>query len=911
MKFKKLFTALLLSACLSQTATAIPAYPGVIKVRQADGTEISIRLRGDEWGHYTTTEDGFPLIFNKLTSNYEYAIISGQKLVSSNIVATDASMRDPKAMALLNTIDKTEVAKMALSENSATAAKGIKKVGGKPQKVLMNDFPHFGEQHSIVILVEFNDRSFSTVSNPKQYYTDMLNKEGFTYENGANGSARDFFIASSQGQFKPTFDVYGPVKIDYSQYDFGDGMQQGQANAGTILQTVVEKLDEEGAVNFAQYDHDGDGYVDNIYFYYAGYGSNDSGYSNVIWPHAFDMRQWGTYMKTKDGTGIGSYTCSNEIDGTNRRYPTGIGTFVHEFGHVLGFMDHYDTNSSYATYTPGYWDTMASGSYNNNCHTPPLYSAFECAELGWLELTELDNTAEGVNVLKPLADDYMAYKVNVDGKPNEYFILENRRRTSWDRFLQGEGMLVWHIDYNYDAWVNNTVNSISNHQRIDIVEAGNVQSNDYYEQETVPFPGSGNVSSHDFKDWSGTSAIYLDKIKKNGNNVEFIIKGSDQGLAAVADVNIDRVTYKSIECSWQAADKATEYVVSLKKVSTDNDGNEILIDIPAYNNLKITATNFEFDDLDYDTEYAVCVSSSIGTFKKKPTITKTATNSLPFNMTQVKNVQTSDLSPVSFTASWDALADAQGYKLYLMRNYYDGETISTAYDFTNEITGMPEGWLSSTNLLGTNDGFYGVASPSLRFTQKNKYLVMSNGGANITNVKFWMRAQQPGKGSKLEVYIENGDEWKLADEITLTSGNGEVYNIEVDPTTAVKLQYNRRSSGILYIDDVEVSGNQQRDFPVVNGKETKDTGMTFDALDSNAYYTLTVSGISNGIESLKSDPVQVKTLNGTDGIKGATVTEVNGNTAIFSIDGKQIEKLPADRSVFVIKQNGKSVKATK
>ena len=108
-----------------------------------------------------------------------------------------------------------------------------------------------------------------------------------------------------------------------------------------------------------------------------------------------------------------------------------------------------------------------------------------------------------------------------------------------------------------------------------------------------------------------------------------------------------------------------------------------------------------------------------------------------------------------------------------------------------------------------------------------------------------------------------------------------------------------------------MSGNQQRDFPVVNGKDTKDTGMTFDALDSNAYYTLTVSGISNGVESLKSDPVQVKTLNGTDGIKGATVTEVNGNTAIFSIDGKQIEKLPADRSVFVIKQNGKSVKATK
>lgn len=87
--------------------------------------------------------------------------------------------------------------------------------------------------------------------------------------------------------------------------------------------------------------------------------------------------------------------------------------------------------------------------------------------------------------------------------------------------------------------------------------------------------------------------------------------------------------------------------------------------------------------------------------------------------------------------------------------------------------------------------------------------------------------------------------------------------------------------------------------------------MTFGALDSNAYYTLTVSGICNGVESLKSDPVQVKTLSGTDGIKGATMIEVNGNKAIFTIDGKQIDKMPVDKSVFVIKQDGKSVKATK
>ena len=344
MKLHKTLALAALLFCSAQNGFAVKAYPGVIKAKQADGTEISIRLHGSEHGHYTTTVDGYPLLYNEVTKNYEYATIVSGKLKSSGIVATNSERRSPQATELLKSINK-ETAQQLAMEMSLQKRVGqqtyAKKVSPRPKKALMNNFPHFGEQHSIVILMEFNDKSFSTMKDPKEYYDGAMNKEGFTAINGATGSARDFFIASSHGQFKPTFDVYGPVKIDYGQHDAGDGTYFTPINMGTFVKAVVEAIDDQ--VDFAQYDHDGDGYVDNIYIYYAGKGSADSNDANTIWPHAFTMNEWGVEVKTKDGVGINSYTCSNEEDGLSDGLTTGIGTFVHEFGHCLGFMDHYDT----------------------------------------------------------------------------------------------------------------------------------------------------------------------------------------------------------------------------------------------------------------------------------------------------------------------------------------------------------------------------------------------------------------------------------------------------------------------------------------------------------------------------------------------------------------------------------------
>ena len=298
--------------CSAESAMAVPAYPGIIKVKQADGTVLSVRLHGDERVNFMTTDDGYPILLNRQTGNYEYATLSGSTLRTSGIIATDASMRTPQAKQFLVSYDKNATL-------SATKAKSMNanvlmqqtdthKRNAKPKKTLTNNFPHTGEQHSIVILMEFKDKKFSTMDNPQQYYTNAMNQDGFTAENGANGSARDFFIASSNGMFSPTFDVYGPVQINYNQHDAGQGTYNTKINMGTFVKAAIEGLDDE--VDFSKYDHDGDGFVDNVYIYYAGNGAADSNDTQTIWPHAFDLRKWNINLTTNDGVGATSRPAS-------------------------------------------------------------------------------------------------------------------------------------------------------------------------------------------------------------------------------------------------------------------------------------------------------------------------------------------------------------------------------------------------------------------------------------------------------------------------------------------------------------------------------------------------------------------------------------------------------------------------
>lgn len=89
-----------------ETAQAIPADRRPKKIRQPDGTTLTIRLHGDERYHYTTTEDGYTIVRNK-KQIYMYAEKdSSGRLIPGKIAARDSLSRTADERAYLSSLPK-------------------------------------------------------------------------------------------------------------------------------------------------------------------------------------------------------------------------------------------------------------------------------------------------------------------------------------------------------------------------------------------------------------------------------------------------------------------------------------------------------------------------------------------------------------------------------------------------------------------------------------------------------------------------------------------------------------------------------------------------------------------------------------------------------------------------------------
>lgn len=446
---------------------AVPAKPVIVTLTQPDGSELKVRLMGDENYHYYETLDGERL---ESIVNSQQSIVSGQRLMVDG-QQTLKKRRHSSQLSVFNSQLST------------------------PQRA-----PHQAER-GLVILVEFSDKSFSKT---RQNFDDLLNKDGYDY-NGATGSAKDYFRDASSGKYVPQFDVYGPYKLDKEMSYYGQNDKEGMdKHPDQMVVDAVAKLAAAEDVNFANYDTDEDGYIDNIFIYYAGYGENEGASENTIWPHAWEVYE--EYVEGQlvyDGKQLRGYACTSELQGVSGSTMCGIGTFCHEFSHVLGLPDFYVTDYSSSHKTLGNWDIMDSGSYLNNGNTPPTYSAHERFYLGWLT-PEILNTA-GTFELKELQQSNKAYIItssglhNLDGgNPNSatYYLLENRQKTGWDTYLPGHGMMISKTVYDEDDWYNNIPNNKATQQGYDIIEADGKAPIENHGKAGDLFPGSANVTTY-------------------------------------------------------------------------------------------------------------------------------------------------------------------------------------------------------------------------------------------------------------------------------------------------------------------------------------------------------------------------------------------------------------------------------
>lgn len=437
----------LLLLCGAFNASGAPASGIPVRMKTPGGEEIWVRAVGDENCRHFETLDG--------------EIVSWLPQVRQSL----APVPQGKRLFPYLLKQRPEVSALPSGGEAASPLRVETESGERPARFL-------------VVLVDFPDRPFS-VDLPYEKFNELMNGENYT-EGGTCGSARRYFQDNSAGQFNPCFDVVGPVRMaNNARYYASVGLDDSPAT-----KMVIEACSYlENELDFSDYDLDGDGVCDNVYFFFAGKGQADGGGTSTIWPHSATLSAFGKTL-TVDNVKIENYACSPEQNG--RGQFTGIGTFCHEFCHVLGLPDLYYNGS----FHPGPYSLMASGNYNNNGYTPPALSCFERLSLGWITPEEIRE--DGILEIKPLHLSNSARKVT-SANPDEYYLFENRRQEGWDAYLPGHGMLAWHIEYDPQAWEDNLVNT-SKRRLVDLVRA----DGPYSSGTALPFPGSADVTAFDF-----------------------------------------------------------------------------------------------------------------------------------------------------------------------------------------------------------------------------------------------------------------------------------------------------------------------------------------------------------------------------------------------------------------------------
>ncbi len=333
-------------------------------------------------------------------------------------------------------------------------------ISTRPKKTRAHNFqssleraPVTGTRKAIVLLVDFSDKA---AAETQAHFQDML----FSIGTFATGSMRDFYKEASYNQLDVTGSIAGQggptsgwfrAPQPKSFYTDGNyGFNAYPKNAQKLVEDVIDLASP--FVNFAEYDNDGDGFVEALVIICAGIGGEESGNVNDIWSH-----KWNIAPKTVNGVKIDRYFMAPE----NGR----VGVMAHELGHLLlGWPDLYDTD--YSSRGTGRWDLMAGGSWNNSGITPAHPTAWCKYKAGWINPTVILNEEKNITLNSYRTDPSSVYKIPIgDVNSQEYFLLSNRQQEGFDAHLPGEGLIIEHIDETKSG------NTDENHYLVDIEQA--------------------------------------------------------------------------------------------------------------------------------------------------------------------------------------------------------------------------------------------------------------------------------------------------------------------------------------------------------------------------------------------------------------------------------------------------------
>jgi M6 family metalloprotease-like protein len=232
------------------------------------------------------------------------------------------------------------------------------------------------------------------------------------------GSMNDYYQEMSCGKFSVTGKVFAPVTVAKKRSEYTT-----TPNRFTLLTEAADLL-------LARDGKDALKDFDGLFFIYAG-NRVQTQRGGIFWPHkanfSHDRRRWNYFICPEGGERMSS-----------------ISVVSHEFGHMLGLPDLYARPDMPGAEGIGVWCTMSTGHGRDG--KPLHFCAWSKDQLGWIKPCIIDPRVKQKLILSPIeSSPNECFKVLVRPDASEYLLLENRRKTGYDRDIPGEGLLIWRV----------------------------------------------------------------------------------------------------------------------------------------------------------------------------------------------------------------------------------------------------------------------------------------------------------------------------------------------------------------------------------------------------------------------------------------------------------------------------------
>ncbi len=275
---------------------------------------------------------------------------------------------------------------------------GFSQEGGMPLE---------GDADIAVFLVEFQDVRHNTANTPEKMENLFFGEED---------SLTEYYQNASYGKVNITGDVYGWITLDQNREEYENYF----AITGMILSEILETYDN--AIDFSNYDNDGDGYVDGVYLMYAGY---TEGWDSIWWNYVQTLLM----NITVDGVQIKKIAFLDEN--------ANINTLCHETGHLFGAMDYYDTSIGAGGEFNG-----VSLMHNNLGELDALSKIL----LGWVEPKEISEA--GTVELRSYCNYPDVAVIYPEGEENSdtFFLVEYNTREKNYSYYVSEGLRVYRVN---------------------------------------------------------------------------------------------------------------------------------------------------------------------------------------------------------------------------------------------------------------------------------------------------------------------------------------------------------------------------------------------------------------------------------------------------------------------------------